>query len=98
MALGLTARVTRKFLWDKGSEIQFMVMVEATVRNRNWKLEEIAKDRIVAHTRVSVRSAGEEVRISLKNNEITIKSECIGIQPIAFGKNKANIRKFIKIL
>ena len=96
MALGLTARVTRKFLWDKGSEIQFMVIVADTVRSLNWKLEEITKDGVVAHTRVSVRSAGEEVRITIKNNEITIKSECIGIQPIAFGKNKTNIRKFVK--
>ena len=96
MALGLTARVTRKFIWDKGSGIQFSAAAVAAVEDLNWKLEEITPEGLVAHTRVSIRSAGEEVRINFKNNQITIKSECIGIQPIAFGKNRSNIKKFIK--
>jgi len=96
MALGLTARATRKALWEKGSQLKFLVVAAATIEDLNWKLEEITEEGLVAHTRVSIRSAGEEVRISFQKEEMIIKSECVGIQPIAFGKNISNIKKFIK--
>lgn len=94
MAFGLTARVKRNFHWDRGSQLQFLVVAAATIEDLNWKLAEVTEDGLVAHTRVSLRSAGEEIRITFSKNIISFKSECIGIQPIAFGKNKSNIRKF----
>ncbi len=94
MSLGLTAKVSRKIDASAFSREQFLVYSVLAAEKLKWEIVFADKEEIVISAPFSLRSAGEEIRLTFNKGTIFIKSECVGIQPIAFGKNKSNIKKF----
>lgn len=74
---------------------QFLVLALETVKKLEWNINHVGGNGFVAHTKFSMSSYGEEVRLTIENNVATLKSECSGSQLVDWGKNKKNIENFL---
>jgi rhomboid protease GluP len=94
MALSLVAKRRKKIPTGICEANHFQVIAYRVVQSLGWRIAAISDHELVAYARVSLRSAGEEIRLKLLKGSIKVTSECVGIQPFAFGKNVSNIRRF----
>lgn len=76
----------------------------ATVKNAlgalSWSINEETTERIIASSSINLLSWGEKIIINiLPDKKISVTSKCIfPLQCLDWGKNKANVRKFISEL
>jgi membrane associated rhomboid family serine protease len=96
MSVSLSARIKRRIIIKDLNPEKVRAILFRIMEDLNWSMSYFSDDMFIGHTRFSVRSAGEEIRVKLENDMLIFKSECIGIQPLGFGKNISNYRKFLK--
>jgi hypothetical protein len=64
------------------------------IKKIGWTISEIDSNYIIANTKISLSSWGEEITIILRNNEILFNSRPTGLQPFTFNRDKINFMKF----
>ena len=96
MAFGFPAYHTENYTLNDGPS-NLRASVKSALNAVSWSIRKESPDTIVASTSLSLRSWGERVIITFLSDEsITVTSKCtLPIQCFDWGKNKANIKKFI---
>jgi hypothetical protein len=97
MAFGFPAYHTERYSASADKSPDLRVTVRATLTALSWSIREEASDQIVASTGVNIRSWGEKILINfLPDKSISVTSKCaLPTQCLDWGKNKANIQKFM---
>lgn len=95
MAFGLTPKFRRGLNPGEISEEHFLVIAVEAIRKIGWKISQLSENEIVAYTKISFSSWGEEFRITINGNLADIESISTGSQLTDWGKNKANSRLFV---
>jgi rhomboid protease GluP len=68
--------------------------VEAT-KKINWDISYLSENGLIACSKFSMSSYGEEVTVQIESDRAAIKSKCLGNQIIDYGKNKRNVESFL---
>ena len=97
MAIGLPPRHTEHFSIGPHDPDDLRGAVKEALDALSWSVREETPDRLVAATRMTLRSWGEKVPIDfLADGSITFTSECSDpMQWHDWGKNKVNLKKFL---
>jgi rhomboid protease GluP len=95
MAFGFSPKNIQKFTLEDFEKENFLVLAIETASKLDWDVSFISETGFIAYTKYSMSSWSEEVTLKLEENNLTIKSECMGSQLFDFGKNKKNIEKFL---
>lgn len=95
MAFGFTPKFRQELPLDTLAPEQFLVVALDTAKKLGWKISYISETGFIAHTKFSMISWGEEVKVSAQNGNITLVSACTGTQLFDWGKNKQNITSFL---
>jgi rhomboid protease GluP len=95
MAFGFSPKHIQDLPLDNLTSDQFLVIAIATAKKLNWNVGFTNETGFIAHTRMSMSSWSEEIRVKINGNIANLKSECTGNQMMDWGKNKENIDNFI---
>ena len=96
MAFGFPAYHTENYSpSESGSDLR--TAVKTTLNAISWSVRQESPDTIIASSSMNIRSWGEKVIVTfLPNNTISVTSKCaLPTQCLDWGKNKANINKFM---
>jgi len=74
-----------------------LVLLNDSFNQLNWKVSYIGHNGILAYTKFSFASYGEEITIRFDNDKVIIKSQCIGSQLWDWGRNEKNIRDLVSV-
>lgn len=96
MAFGFTPKFELEYDISTISNARFFVHALAIIKSKKWEVNSISENSIVAVSRASIASWGEEIFFTISDNNVKITSYCIGFQFFDFGKNKKNIHGFLK--
>jgi rhomboid protease GluP len=95
MAVGLSPKFSFTLGLDELSKEHFLVIALEVATQLGWNIGYKSENGFVAHTKFSMSSYSEEVKLTIDNGLVTIKSECTGSQLVDWGKNKKNVENFI---
>lgn len=95
MAFGFPAYHTECYSPASTTNVQDAVL--QTISKLGWSIRQEREDGIIASTGMNLRSWGEKVLIDfLGDNSISVTSQCaLPTQCLDWGKNRANVTKFI---
>lgn len=95
MAFGFSPKHEETIELNDLSKEAFFVIANEVIKKLEWNLSYISEAGFIAYTKFSMSSYGEELKVSINENIVTIKSECTGSQMFDWGKNKDNVETFI---
>lgn len=95
MAIGISPKHTRDFFIPSEDRESFLALIYEAAKQSGWNIGFVNSIGFVAYSGFSLRSWGEEITVRVDNEIPYLRSECTGIQPMDFGKNKSNIEKLI---
>src|SRR6187200_1349700 len=95
MAVGLSPKFSSTIGLDDLSKEHFLVVALEAAKQLGWNIGYKSENGFVAYTKFSMSSYSEEVKLTIDNGLVTIKSECTGSQLVDWGKNKKNVENFI---
>src|SRR5258708_4122144 len=88
-----------KFVYDKPvtplSPRLFHALAMETAKALGWNMSQVTENGFIAYTGFSLGSWSEKVTLKIDIATVHIRSECISIQVIDWGKNWRNIRDLI---
>ena len=87
---------TKKFKFKSITPEQFLVVAEEAVKKAGWEIQKMAENGLIVFTNNTFVSAGENFRIILHPYSADLISESSESLVDDLGKNKANIKIFIK--
>ncbi len=96
MAIGFTPRYTENFSQYDLTQNQFLVLLEETAKQMNWKINSISNNGLIAYTDNGLLSWNAEIKIKLENVIAKIQSESTGNEMVDWGKNNKNVTAFIR--
>lgn len=96
MSFGFTPKYEIEYDISTIANARFYVHALAVLKSLKWEVNSLSENSIVAVSRASIASWGEEIFFSITENKVKITSYCIGFQLLDFGKNKKNIHLFLK--
>lgn len=73
----------------------FLVIALGAAEKLNWDVGYISETGFIAHTKFSMSSWSEEIKVKLDEGSCELSSECTGSQLVDWGKNKKNIERFV---
>lgn len=94
MALGLSPKHVQDIPLENLTAEHSLIIALETVQNLGWKVAYISNSGLIAHTQASMSSWGEEFKVIINSDSISLKSECAGSQMMDWGKNKKNVESF----
>jgi rhomboid protease GluP len=95
MAIGLSPKFVQDISLDNLSQEHFLIVAIEAAKQIGWNIGYKSENGFVAYTKLSMSSYSEEVKFTIENSIVTIKSECTGNQLADWGKNKKNVEKFL---
>ena len=95
MAIGLSPKFSSTIGLDDLSKEHFLVIALEAATQLGWNIGYKSENGFVAYTKFSMSSYSEEVKFTIDNGLVTIKSECTGSQLVDWGKNKKNVENFL---
>jgi rhomboid protease GluP len=95
MAFGFSPKYVQDLPLDSLAPEQFLTIALLTAKKLGWNVGYNSESGFTAHTKFSLSSWGEEIKVIINENSANLKSECTGMQVVDWGKNKKNIEKFI---
>ncbi len=95
IAYGFSPKQTDNIQVSDLTKKQVFVLAYETLQKLNWNIVFLSESGIIAYSKSSMSSWGEEVQIKIENDNLNIKSESTGSQIIDWGKNRKNIDLFI---
>ncbi len=94
MAYGITPKYSRTLSLDGLTPERFLIIALETAKKIDWNIARINKNGFYAYTGASMTSWGEEIELNISWGKTAIKSKCVGMQVVDWGKNKKNIQEF----
>lgn len=98
MAFGFSSKYDQDYFLGNLSEIQFLVLAIEAVKKQRWRVSYISETGLIAYTKLSLTTYGEEITIIIGGDHAVIISESNGNQLIDYGKNKRNVEIFVDTL
>lgn len=95
MSLKLIPNSSQSLSLGEITKEQYLVIASEVVEELNWKMQFISPNGIIANSKSSFTSLGEEIRIVITNEFVNIFSKSLGMQLFDYGKNNRNINNFI---
>jgi rhomboid protease GluP len=95
MAIGLSPKFVQDISLDNLSQEHFLIVAMEAAKQLGWNISYKSENGFVAYTKLSMASYSEEVKLTIENSIVTIKSECTGNQLMDWGKNKKNVESFL---
>ena len=96
MAIGLSPKFSSTIGLDDLSKEHFLVIALEAATQLGWNIGYKSENGFVAYTKFSMSSYSEEVKFTIDNGLVTIKSECTCSQLVDWGKNKKKCRKLLR--
>jgi rhomboid protease GluP len=93
MAGGITPNRIVTIPLEEYNPEYYLTLLYQAMLNLDWNIGYFDHDGIIAYTNISWESYSEEVSVRLKDNNVIIKSECVGYQAwwYDYGKNQKNL-------
>ena len=93
MAWGISPRKTIVIPLNNYDPNYYLTLLYHAFNNRSWHIGYFNRDGIIGYTNISWQSYAEEISVRIVNNNVIIKSECVGYQFFFtdYGKNEHNI-------
>lgn len=88
MAFGFTPKFELEYDISTISNARFFVHALAIIKSKKWEVNSISENSIVAVSRASIASWGEEIFFTISDKNVKITSYCIGFQFLDFGKKR----------
>ena len=100
MSFGFPAYFTQLYTHDSDAPEGLRPAVRAALGRLKWHVREEHENQLVASTSVSLQSWGERILLNfLPDGSLSVTSKCsLPTQCFDWGKNKANVHKFIEQL
>jgi rhomboid protease GluP len=95
MAFGLSPKHEQTIEIADLTNEEFIVIALDVVKKLEWNSSYISEKGFIAYTKFSMSSYGEELKVTINEKVVTVKSECTGSQLMDWGKNKRNVENFI---
>lgn len=95
MAFGLSPKYSFDFNIKGLTNKHLFITAIESANKLDWKISRIGELGFVAYTSFSLSSYSEEIHVVIDQDNIHLKSKCIGSQLVDWGKNKKNIDTFI---
>lgn len=97
MAVGFTPsyneNINTENLTQKGS----LVLLIEVIKKLNWEVSYSSINGVIAYTNKGLFSWNAEIRITIEENAINVKSSSTGNEMFDWGKNKRSVENFIQI-
>ncbi len=91
MPFGLPPNYTESFRIRGADDERYILLAAEAATRLGWNVEHAGNGSIIAGTRISWRSWGEIVTITVSQGVARLNSRCIGPQIVDWGKNEKNI-------
>lgn len=98
MALGLSNNHERIILLNESKDKYFMSIAHEAINQLGWNMRTLSENTLIAYTKTSFSSFGEEVSIKLEGDNVRITSACTSTQLMDWGKNRRNIDDFLSAI
>lgn len=95
MAFGFSPKFEKEFLLEELTQQEFLVIAVEAAKELGWNIGTTNESGFIAYSGFSMRSYGEEIKVSINGNTVNIKSECLSNQLFDYGKNKSNVEDLI---
>lgn len=95
MAFGLSPKHEQTIEITDLTNEEFIVIALEVVKKLEWNSSYISEKGFIAYTKFSMSSYGEELKVTINERVVNVKSECTGSQLMDWGKNKGNVENFI---
>ncbi len=95
MSFGLNPKYTGNMELENVSVQNFLVVALEAAKKFNWNIAHINEAGFTAYGKLSARSSGEEIIVTIENDNAHIESRCIGSQMFDWNVNKKNVERFI---
>ena len=83
------------------SNTQILILALEASQKLEWNIEELTLEGVRFDVPMSIKSHGEEITVSIQegsDGEITVRSQSIAMQLVAYGKNRHNIQSLQKAM
>ncbi|WP_276482419.1 rhomboid family intramembrane serine protease [Paraflavitalea pollutisoli] len=98
MAIGWSPKHKEQYPLGDLSHAHFLVLAANAASALGWQVVHLSSAGLIASTKMSMASWGEDVTIQLADSSALIKSEVNGNQIVDWGRNKKNIIRFLDML
>lgn len=95
MSFGLNPKYTSNIELENVSGQNFLVVALEVAKKLNWNVSHINETGFIAYGKFSSKSSGEEIVVTIENDNACIESRCIGSQMFDWNVNKKNVEGFI---
>src|ERR1700748_3660414 len=97
MAFGFSPKYVQQLSLEELTPNQFLILIIEAAKASGWNVGYTSDSGLVAYTKFSMMSWGEEVKVQIDEhtNTASLKSECTGTQLADWGKNKNNVNLLI---
>lgn len=91
----MATNYTQNFKLENLSKEEYLAIAIEAAKAANFGISTILKDGFKASSGISLSSYGEEINLSIKNNDVVVSSKCTSMQLFDLGKNKKNVNEFV---
>ncbi len=95
MAFGFTPKFEQSLDLNGLDAEHYLVIALEAAKQLGWDTTNVSKMGFTAYTGFSMLSWNEEFSINIEDNNVNLRSKCLGNQIIDWGKNKDNIENFV---
>ncbi|MBZ4034763.1 rhomboid family intramembrane serine protease [Flavobacterium sp. 17A] len=98
MAVGFTPKHIEEFSLNELTKEEFLVLAVETGLKKNYNLNYISENGLIAYTNNGMFSWNAEIKIKIENDIASIQSASTGSEMVDWNKNKKNVLNFISSL
>ncbi len=95
MAFGFSPKHEQIIELENLTKEDILVISTEVIKKLEWNLSYTSEKGLIAYTKLSMSSYGEELKITIIENTATVNSVSTGSQLFDWGKNKRNVNAFI---
>lgn len=96
MAVGFTPSYNENITTSDLSKKEALALVFETIKKLDWAIVHASANGIIAHTNKGMFSWNAEIKITIEEDTLTVKSDSTGSELFDMGKNKKTVQHFIK--
>lgn len=97
MAVGFTPNYNEDINITEVTPKESLVLLTEAIKKLNWEISFISLNGIIAFTNQGLFSWNAEIKITLKEDTINVKSTSTGSEMFDFGKNKNSVKRLVQL-
>ncbi len=98
MSFSLNPKYTSNIELENVSGQNFLIVALEAAKKLNWNIAHINEAGFTAYGKLSARSSGEEIIVTIENDNAHIESRCIGSQMLDWNVNKKMLKGLLHLL